>query len=89
VTDEELFSKMTSRQRQCASLLISGGACDNQSIATIMGVQYETVRVMMTRLLNLTGADNRAALAVFLLRRPVLTSLLDGVVVAPRQARFK
>ena len=86
-TDEEIFNLLTNRQRQVAKLLISGSPCDNLSIAEAMGLRYESVRALMTDLLNITGMDNRTALAVFLLRRPGLTALLDAVQVTEARHR--
>ena len=81
-TDEELFNSMTKRQREVAALLISGEGCDSRSMSARLGLRGDGVRKYLSALCALTGMDNRTALAVFLLRRPLLTALLDGVEVA-------
>ena len=81
VTDKEMFDHMTKRERQAAALLIKSGYCDDRSIGEQMGICAEAVRRHITALLDQTGMGNRTELAVFLLRRPVLTALLDQVVI--------
>ena len=87
-TDEEIFSSLTNRQRQAAKVLIGGGPCDNLSIGSVLGLQYESVRSLLSHVFDATGMDNRTALAVFLLRRPRLTALLDGVAITPPRRRL-
>lgn len=87
MTDEEIFNALTNRQRQVAKLLISGSPCDNASIAEVMGLTGESVHALLAHLFDTIGLDNRTALAVFLLRRPGLTAMLDAVVVQGRQQR--
>ena len=87
MTDEEVFNSLTNRQRQAAKLLIRGGPCDDAAIAAAMGLQYESVHGLLARVFDATGMDNRTALAVFLLRRPGLTAMLDAVEIEPPQHR--
>jgi DNA-binding NarL/FixJ family response regulator len=86
--DEEIFSRMTSRQRQVAKVIISGEGCDDLSMSARLGLRKGGLRKHVTALLDVTGTDNRTALAVFLLRRPVLTALVDGAVVQVHTRRI-
>ena len=76
MTDTELFEQLTPREREYARYLLEGADCTDREIAAAMSISHRSVRRYATALFDITGADNRTALAVRLMRRPGLLKLL-------------
>ena len=61
-------SYLTDRERELCLLLIQG--MTNQMIADELAISTETVKRHMTNIFDVTGMDNRTALAVWVLDHP-------------------
>ena len=75
MTSEDLYIKLTPRERDYLRLLVSGRTT-NKAIAACMGVSTSWVQRYATHLFWKTATTNRAELILFIVRRPELEVLL-------------
>jgi DNA-binding NarL/FixJ family response regulator len=64
---DEILMQLTPRVRECGYCLVTGGTTDKE-IAERMGISDNVVSVYMKRMFQATGATDRTALALFIVR---------------------
>lgn len=77
MTEEELYGRVTERQRTILRLLLRGIATDKDLSAATGLTRYAITRIV-SELFSLTDTHTRVALVIFVLRRPKFTALLSN-----------
>jgi predicted ATPase/DNA-binding NarL/FixJ family response regulator len=73
ISDKEKFQGLSKRERETASLIAQGKS--NREIAQVMTVAEKTIETYVTRILNKLGYDSRVQIAIWAVKKGLISSL--------------